>query len=106
MRAGDLNKYIALQYPTEVPDGMGGFMATWATAATVWAAIEPTSAFENVRSMQPSMTITHTITIRYRSVIRPNWRIKFGDRCFKMISIINPSTANGQLDITCQEVVA
>ena len=36
-----LNQRAALAAPVFVPDGGGGYSATWQTFATVWAAIEP-----------------------------------------------------------------
>ena len=105
MRIGDLNKQITIQYPTKVSDGMGGFTETWTNAATVWAAIWPISANELVRSMQQTMEISHRIRIRYRSVLRPDWRIKYGNRFFNIISIINPNMKNELLDLMCKEAV-
>ena len=105
MEAGTLNKRITLQYTTNVSDGMGGFTATWIDAATVWAAIWPTSAAELIQSMQTDMVISHRVRIRYRSVLRPSWRIRFGLRYFNIVSIINPNERGEWLDILCKEVV-
>ena len=102
---GDLNKRIILQYETKVSDSMGGFTSTWVDAATVWAAIWPTSAAELVQSMQTDMVISHRIRIRFRSVLRPSWRIKFGTRYFNIVSIINPNEKNEYLDIMAREAV-
>jgi SPP1 family predicted phage head-tail adaptor len=103
MRGGDLNKQILIQYPTKVPDGQGGFITTWVNAATVYAQISPVTAREQVWGMQTVMTISHTITIRYRSVLKASWRIKFGDRFFNIVSIINVDEANDYLQIMCKE---
>jgi len=100
---GDLNKRVVLQYTTKVSDGMGHFTETWTDAAAVWAAIWPTSAKETVQSMQTDMVISHRIRIRYRSVLRPSWRIKFAFRYFNIVSIINPNEKNEYLDIMAKE---
>jgi len=105
MRIGDLNKQITLQYPTKVSDGMGGFTETWTDADTIWAAIWPISANELVRSMQQTMEISHRFRIRYRNVLRPDWRIKYGNRYFNIVSIINPNEKNKLLDLMCKEEV-
>ena len=102
---GELNKRIILQYETKVSDSMGGFTSTWIDAATVWAAIWPTSAAELIQSMQTDMVISHRIRIRFRSVLRPSWRIKFGTRYFNIVSIINPNEKNEYLDIMAREAV-
>jgi len=102
---GSLNKRIVLQYETKASDSMGGFTSTWVDAATVWAAIWPTSAAELIQSMQTDMVISHRIRIRFRSVLRPSWRIKFGTRYFNIVSIINPNEKNEYLDIMAREAV-
>ena len=105
MQSGQLNKRVTLQYETKVSDSMGGFDSSWVDAATVWAAIWPISAREQVQSMKETMTISHRIRIRYRSVLRPDWRVKYGNAFYNIISIINPNMKNEYLDILCKEVV-
>jgi len=100
---GDLNKRIEIQIPTMVSNGMGGFITSYSTTATIFAAIWPVSAAETVQSMQPTMTISHRVRIRYRSVLRASWRIKFGLRYFNIVSIINPNERGEYLDIMCKE---
>jgi SPP1 family predicted phage head-tail adaptor len=101
--SGIFNKIIILQYQTKVSDGLGGFVLSWVDHATIFAAIWPTSAKEQLASMQVSMEITHRIRIRYRSVLKPAWRIKFGNRYFNIVSIINPNMGNKYLDILAKE---
>ena len=105
MQIGSLNKRVTLQYSTKVSNEMGGFVTSWVDAATIWAAIWPVSAAETVQSMQPTMTISHRVRIRYRSVLRANWRIKFGLRYFNIMSVINPNEKNEMLDLMCKESV-
>lgn len=102
---GNLNKRITLQYVTQTADGMGGFSETWADDAEVWAAIWPKSASEQIQSMQAVMTISHRIRIRYRSTLKPSWRINFGTRYFNIIEIINPNERGEWSDIMCKEIV-
>lgn len=103
MNIGDLNKRITIQYPIKTADGMGGWTTTWGDAATVWAAIWPISASEVVQANAPAMVISHRIRIRYRSVLRASWRIKYGERYFNIVAIINPNMANKVLDIMAKE---
>jgi SPP1 family predicted phage head-tail adaptor len=103
MNIGDLNKRITLQYSTRVSDGAGGFTTTWVDAATVWAAIWPTSANEIIAANATVMVVSHRIRIRYRAVLKASWRIKFGLRYFAIVSIINQNEANEFLDIMVKE---
>lgn len=104
MKIGDINKQVVLQYQTRVPDAAGGFTVTWVDHATIWAAVWPLSATEQVQAMQTSMTITHRVRIRYRANVKASWRIQYGERYFDIISIINPNMSNKNLDLLCKEV--
>lgn len=106
MAIGDLDKLVTLQYKTKVPDGLGGFTSTWVNSDSIWAAIWPVSASETVKAMQTTMTITHRIRIRWRAKVKPQWRLKFGERIFNIVSIINPNEDNRWLDIMAKEVQA
>lgn len=103
MLIGDLNKYITLQQSTRVSDGMGGFTLSWSDVASVFAALWPISASETVQANQTVMTISHRIRIRYRSTIKPSNRIKYGNRYFAIVSIINPEERNEWLDLMVKE---
>ncbi len=103
MRIGDLKKRIDLESPVRTSDGMGGFSIVYKNEATIWAAIWPISASEQVQAMQTVMTISHRIRVRYVADIKASWRIKFGDRYFNIVSIINPNEKGQLLDIMCKE---
>jgi SPP1 family predicted phage head-tail adaptor len=103
MKIGDLNKRIELQYQTRVSDGMGGFMTAWTDACTIFGAIWPISASEITAMNSTTMVVSHRIRIRYRSVIKASWRIKFGLRYFNIVSIINPNEKNQMLDLMVKE---
>ena len=103
MPIGDLNKRITIQYTTKVADGMGGYTETWNDGDTIFAAIWPTSANELIQSMQNDIVITHRIRIRYRSAFSPAWRVKFGNRYFAIVSVLNPNERNEWLDLMCKE---
>ena len=103
---GDLDKLISIIATTKISDGMGGFSETDVTiASNIFAGIWPVSAKEIVQSMQHDMIISHRIRIRFRSVLKPDWRLKFGHRWFNIVSIINPNEHGEWLDIMCLEVV-
>lgn len=104
MHIGDLNKIIILQAPTKISDKMGGFVIAWTDAITVFAAIWPVGAKEQIQFDQMVMTVTHRIRIRYRAVLGSDWRIKYSDRYFAIVSIINPNTENKMLELLCKEI--
>jgi SPP1 family predicted phage head-tail adaptor len=105
MRVGSLNKRIDIQAPTKVSDGMGSYTQTWTTVmSSIAAAIWPVSGKETVQNMQNVGTVTHKIRIRYRSVLRPTWRVKFGNRYFAIVAPpIDPNMEHRWLDLMCKE---
>lgn len=106
MRIGDLRHQITLQAPTRIADGMGGFTVAWVDMATVWAAIWPVSATEQIQAAQPVMTVSHRIRMRYLAGVKAAWRVKFGNRYFNIVSIVNPNERNQMLDLLCKEASA
>ncbi len=99
----DLDKRIIFEKPVKTPNGQGGFVTTWAVACTVWARLLPTSAKEQRQSEQMVLTISHTISIRYRRDIRSSYRIKYKNRYFSIVSFVNPEEACEWLDVNCKE---
>ena len=104
MRIGQLNKRITLMYKTSVDDGMGGVTVTDVSVEPdVWAAIWPASAKEIIQANSTAMIITHRVRIRYRADINGTWKVKYGDRYFAIIAIVNPEERNEWLDLLCKE---
>jgi SPP1 family predicted phage head-tail adaptor len=100
---GELRHRITLQYQTKVSDSMGGFTAIWVTAATVFAKAWAVSSVEQVAGMQTNLIRVQKFKIRFRSVLKSSWRIKWGDRYFN-ITGIDPDEKNEFLFLTCKEV--
>lgn len=103
MQIGDLNKRIEIQAQTKVSDGMGKFVTSYITLATVFCAIWPTSAAEVISANSISMIVTHRVRIRYRSVMKSSYRVKFADRYFAIVSIIDQNMKHEWLDLMCKE---
>lgn len=98
------DKTIMLQRSMKVPNGQGGFVATWNDVCSVWARILPTSAKEQRQSEQTVLTVSHTISIRHRRDIKASWRIRYKNRYFSIVSMINPEEAGEWIDLLCKEV--
>lgn len=100
----DFDKRIILEKPMVSRTAQGGTATTWTTACTVWARILPTSAKEQRQSEQTVMTVSHTISIRYRRDVKASWKIKYKNRYFNIVSMVNPEEAGEWLDMNCKEV--
>ena len=103
IRSGDLNRRVEIQAQTKVSDGMGSFTTTWTTLDTVWAAIWDATSNERNQASATTLIISHRIRIRYRSIFKSAWRLKFNNRYFTIVSVVNPGEKNEYLDLYCKE---
>lgn len=106
MRAGKLNRRIAIQGVTSTSDSTTGQVTdAWVTSTTIWAHIDPLNALEVASAGQTEEHITHRVTIRYRADISPQMRFLYGTRVFNVHRILDPDEAHRELICECEEVV-
>ena len=72
----------------------------------VWASVEPTRGREYQEAQRIRPELTYKITTRYHKEVTPDMFIKFKDRYFQIISIINVRERNEMLEIICTEKIA
>lgn len=72
---------------------------------TVWASVEPTRGREYQEAQRIRPELTYKITTRYYKDITPDMFIKFKDRYFEIISIINVRERNEMLEFICTEKI-
>ena len=91
-----LNKRVELQYIAVARNSYGGEDRTWTTEATIWADIQPALTFrrEFFSNIQERAEVTHTITLRYRTGVRPTKRFKYGNRTFDIESVVDVDERN------------
>ena len=70
---------------------------------TVWASVEPTRGREYQEAQRIRPELTYKITTRYHKEVTPDMIIKFKDRYFQIVSIINVRERNEMLEIVCTE---
>lgn len=104
MKVGKMRHRITFQRPTEEKDILAGYKDDWLDVCTVWAQISPVSGKEYLSQVRETM-VTHKIYCRYRAGITPRMRIKFKDRIFRIVSILNWDERNEGLTIMCEEHV-
>ena len=105
MRAGTLRHKVIIQVGTEAQDGFGGVTLTWATFATVWAAIEPISGKEFFDSQQVNAEVTTRIRIRYLASVTPKMRVLHGARIYRIESTVDLNERTRELHLMCVEDV-
>lgn len=105
MNIGKMRHRITFQRPAENKDVLGGYTGEWVDMTTTWAQITPISGKEYFSQVRET-TVSHKIYCRYRAGITPRLRIKFQDRTFRIISVINWDERNEGLTIMCEELVS
>lgn len=70
---------------------------------TVWASVEPTRGREYQEAQRIRPELTYKVTTRYHKGITSEMFIKFQDRLFNIISVINVRERNEMLEIICTE---
>jgi len=94
---------VSLQEPTEALDAHGQPVKTWATAATVWAGVEPLRGREKDGDAQDINELDTRVVLRYRSDITVDWRVLFEGRYFQVLVIVDSGMRHRELELLCKE---
>lgn len=77
-QTGELSHRVTFKRETSTPDGMGGYLKSFADVCTVWALVRPMSGREREFADSIESSANYRIVIRYRPDIRENdicvWR--------------------------------
>tara|TARA_B100000161_G_scaffold87043_1_gene60890 strand:+ start:4402 stop:4725 length:324 start_codon:yes stop_codon:yes gene_type:complete len=103
MAVGGLRHKVDLQKPTNTRDAGGGAVKTFTTLAQLYAQIKPVSGQEKYRQGQVQESVTHHVTVRYRSDIGTNMRLVYQSRNFNIRHIRNIDERNRFLLLVCNE---
>ncbi len=103
---GELRKQVVVQYVSdENQNTTGELEKTWATFATVWAAITPVSGGEFYAAGLTQASVTHRIEIRYLTGLTPKMRFLWGTRIFNIVLIRNLDERNDRMEMLAFEEV-
>lgn len=107
MRAGQYDKRLRFESPSEEVDRYGDPLPGWTLVRECWAAIRPMGVSERLTAMQMQSGQTHVVTVRYVPALaaaRGDWRIVFKGRVFQIVGQPrNPNEANVELVFDCTE---
>lgn len=104
MNVGKMRHRITFQRRATEKDRAGGYKDDWVDVTTTWAQISPISGKEYFSQVRET-TVSHRIYCRFRPGIDPRLQIKFGNRTFRILSVINWEERNEGLTIMCEELV-
>ena len=105
MRAGSLRHKITFQQLTVANDTWGHSAETWTDQVTTYVAIWTLRGVERIESMKLDNEITHKIRVRYKRGLHPKMRIKFGERYFNILSMIDPDERHIYYEIMANEEI-
>ena len=103
---GKFRHFITLQGQGTTRDSGGGISSGFSTIASVYANVVPKSGKEIYKRGKLVGSVTHEITIRYRTDITNASRISFNNKFFNIRSIINIDERDRYLKLMCEEGVA
>lgn len=103
---GELRHIITFQrLDLDGPQNKYGEPIKWDDGITTRAGIYPISGKEFYAAETVNSEVTHKINIRYTEGLKPSMRIKFENRYFDIISIINFQEKNIMLQLLCKELI-
>ena len=105
MKAGNLRHYITIEQQTETFNSEGELIITWTTFKSVWAEILPLVGREYWSSKQVNAETTGKLRTRYYPGITPKMRIKFGNRYFEILGVINIEEKGEEMVIYYKEAL-
>lgn len=105
MDIGRTNKRITFCRYEEKENALSQTEQTLTNIKTVWASVEPTRGREYQEAQRIRPELTYKVTIRYHKGITPDMVIKFKNRYFTIVSVINVREKNEMLEIICTEKI-
>lgn len=84
--AGDLNRRLTLEAPSETDDGAGGVTRAYAVAASLWAQLLPLSARADAAADSLGGALRYRIVVRAGTVITTRHRLRDGVRIFRILA--------------------
>lgn len=100
---GELRQRLVLEQPLEAADGAGGVTRSYATVATLWAALTPMSDRDAVEAQALGAEVTHRVVMRMRADITTRHRLRLGARIFRIVALRDQDGSGRFLEINAQE---
>ena len=105
VRAGKLRHRVTAQRIRLTDDGGGGHTEEWIDQSTFWASIRPVTGREDFQGDQIQDEVTHEIRFRAPRDILPRDRIKFCNRVFNVVYVLDIDEMGHHLKALCEEGV-
>lgn len=106
MNPGKLRDRIAILKKQVITDTSGYSQETWLTIAETWAMVEGLKGREYFTAAAVSAEKKIKITIRYRSDIKSDMRIKHDNLYYEIKSIVDLDGRKRYLQLICEVIVS
>lgn len=104
VKAGKLRHRIAIEETTETPDSSTNEpVDDWKQIKSMWASIEPAQGAEGFSADQVQGTVSHVITVRSVAGISNKMRVRFNDRIFGILAVLNVEERGAEGRLACME---
>lgn len=103
---GAFRARLVLETPVETTDSAGGVTRNWTQAASLWGDVATLSALQRQEAQQLGQTLTHRVTVRWRSPLDTSMRFKKGARVFAIRGVYDPEDMTRRLVCLCEEMRA
>ena len=100
--AGDLNRRLVLQAPSESDDGGGGVMRDFAAVTTLWAQVVPLSEGIDITAGSLGAALRYRIVIRFRNDTTTRHQFQDGAAIYRVIAA-RPSADRRFLEIDAEQ---
>lgn len=98
MKSGEMRHYVEFQKNVAPQSSMGDVAPPqWETQFSAFCAIEPIVGREYHAAQAVRSGVTHTIKLRYNSLVDETWRIKDGRKIYEFIAMMDMDTRNREL---------
>lgn len=101
-RIGRLRHRLIIEEAERSADAGGGSATAWREVAEVWGAVSDTSGKEKAGHDRIGGEVSHQITIRYRSDLKPAMRFRRGDEIFELLAVLDPDGRKRFLNCLCE----
>lgn len=103
MFSGYLDKRVEVTKIQRVFDGRGGYTNKEVVLGTFWAALMPLSVSEQAQYSQMNTNVNIKIFLRYNPTFTKGMKIKFRNKTYEVMGIINPSFEDEFMELVVLE---
>lgn len=92
---------VRLESPTRTADSIGGAAIAWSSQGDIWAEISAGGAGQSAQFDTAASNVSYTATIHRRSDVRAGWRLIWGARVLRIVTVRDEGAP--RIELICEE---